>query len=153
MHHLSETAFPTVRDEMERKAEDYLLNHALERIDDPMPSVAGLACHLQTSLKVVTIWRNRQGDNYKKFAQLVDEVETKQARLMLNSLFRGEPALRNTVGKDILANALAGQRPLPKKPPAQTPDAKPPAAPAEAKKPDNVTPLSSAQQYANRFRE
>ena len=155
MRHVGDTYFLQDSKGVEESTLWYMEN--FERVGDKVPTLAGLACHLKTSLHVIHGWRRtNRGQRYSRFRLLADMIETVQIRYMLNGLHDGNAAMRSVMAKDQLTRLLDRQSPLPRKnKPREEPQAEAPkeAAPeAKAEAPANVSPISEAQRYADRIR-
>lgn len=73
-------------EEMLEKAKNYLDNHTL--YDDIVPSIEGLAFHLELSPKTLLSWG--KDEDKKEFLRTLDLVRTKQAKLLLSGGLKGD---------------------------------------------------------------
>ena len=69
----------TYKPDMVEKARRYIANH--EDFDDPVPTVAGLACVLGVTRKTVYEWSN--GDDKPEFSDILEELAQKQERCLV----------------------------------------------------------------------
>ena len=75
---------PTVvTDEVLQKAEDYIFDDGFILAHDVVPSVAGLACYLG-------IGRSTIYDNKEKFSDILEAIEQKQEKMLINNGLLGE---------------------------------------------------------------
>ena len=83
-------------EEILAKAQDYAVNH--EEYEDPVPTVAGLSCELDTKRSVLYEW----GKKHPEFQDTLDHILARQERKLvakgLNNEFSG------TITKLMLAN-------------------------------------------------
>ena len=76
----------TYKPEMVEKARRYIANH--EDFDDPVPTVAGLACVLGVTRKTVYEWSN--SDDKPEFSDILEELAQKQERCLIKGGLMGD---------------------------------------------------------------
>ena len=76
----------TYKPEMVEKARRYIANH--EDFDDPVPTVAGLACVLGVTRKTIYEWANDA--DKPEFSDILDELAQKQERCLIKGGLMGD---------------------------------------------------------------
>lgn len=81
-----------------KKANDYLENH--EQFGDVIPSISGLARHLEVRRETIQVWKN--DENKEELSNTLDFILGRQEQILLNKGLTGE--FNAAICKLMLAN-------------------------------------------------